>query len=47
MTDNYQTLQGIDMGDEWFGKANELLSFIYNRVMALDSCKNCISPQYL
>ena len=38
---------GIGIGDMWFGFANELISFINNRVMALDSCKNCIFAQYL
>ena len=27
---------GIDIEDEWFGIADELISFINNRVMALD-----------
>ena len=30
----------IDIGEEWFGIANGLNSFINNRVMALDWCKN-------
>ena len=30
----------IDNGEEWFGIANWLNSFINNRVMALDWCKN-------
>ena len=30
----------IDIGEEWFGIANELNLFINNRVMALDWCKN-------
>ena len=29
----------IDIGEEWFGIANELNSFIKNRVLALDWCK--------
>ena len=30
----------IDIGEEWFGIANGLHSFINNRVMVLDLCKN-------
>ena len=33
----------IDIGEEWFGIANGLNSFINNRIMALDWCKNFIS----
>ena len=29
-----------DIGEEWFGIANGLNSFINNRVMALDGCKH-------
>ena len=33
----------IDIGEEWLGIANGLNSFINNRVMALDWCKNVIA----
>ena len=33
----------IDIGEEWFRIANGLNSFINNRVMVLDWCKNVIS----
>ena len=35
MTNFFQTLD-IDTGEEWFGIANGLNSFINNKVMALD-----------
>ena len=33
----------IDIGEEWFGIAKGLNSFINNRVMTLDWCKNVVS----
>ena len=30
---------GIDIREEWLGIANGLISFINNRVMAIDLCK--------
>ena len=36
----FKLCMDIDIGEEWFGIANGLNSFINNRVMALDICKN-------
>ena len=36
----FKLCMDIDIGEEWFGIANGLNSFINNRVMALDLCKN-------
>ena len=36
----FKLCMDIDIGEEWFGIANGLNSFINNRVMALDWCKN-------
>ena len=36
----FELCMDIDIGEEWFGIANGLNSFINNRVMALDWCKN-------
>ena len=33
---------GIDIGEEWYGIANELILFRNNRVMTLDLCKNIV-----
>ena len=37
----------IDIREEWFWIANAVISFINNRVMALDLCKNVFCLQYL
>ena len=39
----FKLCMDIDIGEEWFGIANGLNSFINNRVMALDWCKNVVS----
>ena len=39
----FKLCMDIDIGEEWFGIANGLNSFINNRVMALDWCKNVFS----
>ena len=36
----FKLCMDIDIGEEWFGIANGLNSFIYNRGMAIDWCKN-------
>ena len=33
---------GIDIGIEWFGIGNRQISYINNRVIAIDSCRNRI-----
>ena len=35
----------IDIGDEWFGIAHGLNSYIKNRVIALDLCKTVFSSK--
>ena len=35
---------GIDIGKEWYGIANGLISFRNNLVMVLDLCKNVFFP---
>ena len=37
----------IGIGEEWYGIASGLISFLNNRVMALDLCPKCIFGQYL
>ena len=36
----YKLYMDIDIGEEWFGTENGLNSFINNKVMTLDWCKN-------
>ena len=40
----FKLCMNIDIGEEWFGIANELNSFINNRVMSLGLCKNVFFP---
>ena len=37
----------IGIGEEWYGIASGIISFINNKVMALDLCPKCIFGQYL
>ena len=39
----FKVCMDIDIGEEWFGIASGLNSFINNRVIALDWCKMCFS----
>ena len=43
LTNFFKLCMNIDIGEEWFGIANGLNSFINNRVMAVDWCKNVVS----
>ena len=39
----FKLCMDIDIREEWFGIANGLISFINNRVMSTDWCKNVVS----